>query len=299
MGASLVADMVEEIAPEVRAVTGMLSAQFAGRAGANAYCSFQGVQAFGSHCDLHEVFAVHCEGEKGWRIYENRALAPVEPVLGDDAQRLIDSVKGRVLMDVRMRPGDLLYIPRGFYHDALASSEASLHLTMAVAPHSGRVLFRLLEELAMQDPEFREYLPDAAAGGDAELRSRLDALADKVAAMMRTPRFLTEVATRQRSLTSPPYRFDLPNRPVLQFFARTDQPARVVRRDDGVFLHVRDGEAPLGALGDATDWLLTLPAFSTEQLLARYPWQPVSELRALVDLLRQFTLFEPYTPARG
>ena len=136
MGASLVGDHVEANDPAVRSATAMLSRQFAGTAGANVYCSFQGIRAFASHCDLHEVFAVQIEGEKVWQIYENRADAPVETIQGPDAQGMIDRAKGRVLMTVTMQPGDLLYIPRGFFHDALANSDASLHLTFGVEPSS-------------------------------------------------------------------------------------------------------------------------------------------------------------------
>ena len=101
MGASLVANSVEQIAPEVRALTDMLARHFAGRAEANLYCSFGGIQAFASHYDPHEVFALHCEGEKVWRIYRNRADAPLTPILGDEgAQQVIDRIKGPVLMEV-------------------------------------------------------------------------------------------------------------------------------------------------------------------------------------------------------
>lgn len=58
----------------------MLAAQFGARSFANVYCSFRGVQAFQTHFDLHDVFAVQAEGEKTWRIYEARADAPVAPV---------------------------------------------------------------------------------------------------------------------------------------------------------------------------------------------------------------------------
>jgi len=102
MGASLVGDHIEDIDPTVRQVANMLSDQFAGIAGANVYCSFQGIRAFNSHCDLHEVFAVQLEGEKVWQIYENRADAPVETLEGDQAQAMIDRAKGRVMMMVRM-----------------------------------------------------------------------------------------------------------------------------------------------------------------------------------------------------
>src|SRR5687768_3289920 len=96
MGASLLAGAVHEISPGVRAVAACLSEQFAGRAEANVYCSFKGIQAFTSHFDVHEVFAIQCDGEKVWNIYENRANAPIEGLRGDNAQAVIDASKGRV-----------------------------------------------------------------------------------------------------------------------------------------------------------------------------------------------------------
>ena len=68
MGASFVGNSIEQIAPETRAVTDMLAQHLGGRANANLYCSFGGIQAFASHFDPHEVFALHCEGEKVWRV---------------------------------------------------------------------------------------------------------------------------------------------------------------------------------------------------------------------------------------
>src|SRR6476646_7158898 len=62
MGASFVGDHIEDIDPTVRQAAAMLSERFAGTCGANVYCSFQGIRAFNSHCDLHEVFAVQLEG---------------------------------------------------------------------------------------------------------------------------------------------------------------------------------------------------------------------------------------------
>ena len=142
MGASLVADHVEDVDMHVREVVALLGREFGGTAGANAYCSFKDVQAFNSHCDAHDVFAVQIEGDKVWRIYENRADSPVEALEGADAQAIIDQAKGPVAMTVRMQPGDLLYIPRGYFHDALAQSDVSLHLTFAVLPLDGRVDFQ-------------------------------------------------------------------------------------------------------------------------------------------------------------
>ena len=77
-GASLVLDEVQDLVPSIRALTPALGRAFAGQVSANLYCSFGGVQAFGTHYDLHHVFAVQCEGEKIWTLYSNRADAPTE-----------------------------------------------------------------------------------------------------------------------------------------------------------------------------------------------------------------------------
>jgi lysine-specific demethylase/histidyl-hydroxylase NO66 len=265
LGASLVADGVENASPDLKRVTSMLSSQFLGTAGANVYCSFQGMQAFRTHCDLHDVFAVHCEGEKVWRIYEHRELDPVEHIAGPDAHKIIEGRRGRLLMEVRMQPGDLLYIPRGYYHDALASSAASLHVTFSVARHTGRVLFRLLEELAMEDAAFRAYLPDGRKEAGTNLDDRLAALAAKIEELVKTPLFRNALLNRQLALVQPFAEMALPARPSVTFFNRTQQPVRVERRPAGAMLVWSGGEAPLGLLEEAARWFLNQGSASAEQ----------------------------------
>ena len=294
MGASMVGNAIEEIDPDVAAIVDMLSDLFAGRGGANLYCSFKDVQAFPSHYDNHEVFAVHCEGEKVWRIYRNRADAPLEPVLGDDsAQARLDAAKGDVMMEVQMRPGDLLYIPRGCFHDALASSAESLHVTFAIAPHSGRVLFRLLEEMALRDSAFRRYLPDARRD-DGALTAAIDALADKAGTIMRSPAFRAAVTTAQRKLISNHSPAHLPKRLPVEAWARTDRHGMVERRLDGAVLVTGGGAEPLGQLADEAEWILSRPAIVAVELFARYPYREEGELRALIDMMARLQLIMPY-----
>ena len=109
LGASLVANHVHRVCPEVGAVANMLEREFAARVAANVYCSFKGVQAFQTHFDLHDVFAVQAEGEKVWRVYESRADAPVLPLPpGDEIEKWLNESRGRLLFEVTMQPGDIL-----------------------------------------------------------------------------------------------------------------------------------------------------------------------------------------------
>lgn len=297
MGASLVADSVEDVAPEIRALTDGLARQFAARVEANLYCSFQGVQAFASHCDLHEVFAIHCVGEKRWRIYANRAENPLEPLAGDDAQARIDAAKGPVLMDVTLRPGDVLYIPRGYFHDALASSAESLHLTLGVTPHSGRLLFELLQEMALREPAFRAYLADARAQDGQALAGQLAALGARLSELAASRALREEVAVRQRQLAAPGRDLALPGRPALDFHARTDRPASVAWLETGAVLRGAGGDQPVGPLADAADYALSRPAVSVQELRARFAHHPAEEIDMLLALLTRLGLLQPYRPS--
>lgn len=289
MGASLVANGIQDIAPAVRDYGEVLGDQFAGQVGVNAYCSFGGIQAFASHYDPSEIFVLHCEGEKDWRIYANREPAPID-VPDANAQARIEARKGPVLMELRMKPGDILYIPRGFYHDATASSGASLHLTFAVNPLYGRILFRLLEEEAMRDPDFRAWLPDARDG--RHLAQRLAELAPKVEALMRAPALEQAVALKQAKLRRSRHSFALPERPSLDWYAATGRPAEIVVAADGWRIRASGLDQPLGLAHEAARWLLTRPAFSVQELIAAFRHVSPDALQALVRTLDRHAIIQ-------
>lgn len=296
MGATLLAGAVHEISPDILALAASLSERFAGRAEANAYCSFKGIQALASHFDVHEVFAIQCEGEKTWNLYENRANAPIEAIRAGNAQALIDASKGRVAMEVRMRPGDLLYIPRGFCHDALASSGASLHVTFSVTLLDGRALFRMLEEEAVLDPAFREYLPDARGGDRQRLADHLQSLGDRLARILASRGFAARLGDRQRQLVEPVAAFDLPERRQLDFYARTQQPVEL-RRDGGTAILTSGGRSlTLESAARPAEWILDQAGFSLQQLAATFAYLDRAEVDGLIETLVRMNVIVGYTP---
>lgn len=300
MGASLVGNAVEQIAPELRAVADALGERFAALTGANVYCSFKGVQAFATHYDLHDVFAVQCEGEKVWQLYANRADNPVEPVAsgGEEAQRAIDAARGPRAAAVRMRPGDVLYLPRGVYHDALAQDGASLHVSFAVAPHSGRAVLDLLAAAALRDPVVRAYLPDGRDDAGA-LDAHLGEVAARLAAIVTSRGFRDEAVDAQRSRSGRAHPTRLPQPPALISYARTDRAAHVDRGPAGAMLVTAKGRQPLGLAFAAAEYALARPAFSAQELAARFPQIPDSERDGLIAVLVREGLVERYTPRLG
>jgi ribosomal protein L16 Arg81 hydroxylase len=269
LGASLVANQLHRVCPEVGAVAAMLEREFAARSFANVYCSFKGVQAFQTHFDLHDVFAVQAEGEKTWRVYEARADAPVNPVPpGDEWEKWLTETRGKLLFEAEMQPGDVLYLPRGQYHDALTGAQASLHVTFGVAPATGLALFKLLETALAKESEFRSYLPDARSA--PALAERLAKLADRVRAVMISPAFAIDVLNHQQDLARPPAAYELPAQRPPEWYSVARR-AQVLRRDAGYAVAFEGGEIPIGAAYPTIEWALRQRMFSVDDALARQP----------------------------
>jgi JmjC domain len=285
LGASLIANQLHRVCPEVGAAAAMLEREFAARVSANVYCSFQGVQAFQTHFDLHDVFAVQAEGEKTWRIYESRADTPVNPVPpGEEWEKWLTDTRGKLLFEAAMKPGDVLYLPRGQYHDALTGDVASLHVTFGISPATGLALFKLLEGALTRESEFRAYLPDAR--NEQALRGRLATLADRVRDVMTSPAFAVDVRNHQQGLGRPPARYELPARrpPAWYTVARR---AQVLRRDSGFAVLHDGGEIPVGATWPTLEWALKQRMFSVDDALARQPGADRAALLAEIERLEQ------------
>ncbi len=280
LGASLVANHLHRVCPPVGTVTTMLEREFAARTFANVYCSFKDVQAFQTHFDLHDVFAVQAEGEKTWRIYESRADTPVQPLPpGDEIEKWLTESRGRLLFEAQMKPGDVLYLPRGQYHDALTGSGASLHVTFGVAPATGLALFKLLESALTRESEFRAYLPDAR---DARgLHDRLAALGARIQAVMTSPAFSIDVQNAQRALARPAADYRLPGQVRTTWYSVARR-AQVLRRDQGYAVAFEGRELAIGATYPTIEWMLKQRMFSLEDAIARQTGVDRSELQ--VDL---------------
>jgi len=282
-GASLVANQIQRVSPEVAGIVQMLQREFAAGAGANVYCSFQRVQAFNTHYDLHDVFALQAEGEKLWRIYEARADNPLSPLPpGDEAENWLVATRGKVVAEVLMKPGDLLYLPRGQYHDAVTGADASLHVTFWVKPATGLSLFKLLESAAAADSDFRAYLADAADG--QALASQLAHLGEKLQQLATSGSFAIDVANHQRSFATASAGFQLPTRERSTFYS-TAKRGQVIRLRDGFVAEVEGKRVDVGAAHTAVAWLLQQRLFSLDDLIARFPFVGERELESVLQKL--------------
>ena len=211
-GASVICNQVETLDPGILGVMHTLEQAFKGRGSCNLYCSWQGIQAFDSHYDKHEVFALHIAGEKTWRLYEGRIDRPIHhESFPPEPQAQLDAKKGKVSQEVTLQPGDLLYIPRGQFHDALATGQASLHLTFSLNVPNGLNALTALWNAAARDPVFRGDLPiPLGEDHDARMQAYLQTFKERLVAMVDSPEFGRQVRDLQAKFPVSRGGYDLP-----------------------------------------------------------------------------------------
>lgn len=141
---------------------------------ANAYITPPQSQGFSAHYDVHDVFVLQLEGEKRWIIHEPVHRWPMrdEPWdVGGRKQRVAQAATQEPALDVVLRPGDCLYLPRGYLHAAKALEGVSAHLTLGVHVWTHDHLGKALTELALtRADDLRQPLAlGVDVGDDAEL----------------------------------------------------------------------------------------------------------------------------------
>lgn len=137
---------------------------FGSMVGANLYLTPAGSQGFAPHYDDIEAFVLQLEGQKLWRVYAPRD--PSEELPRFSSGNFAKEEVGEPLLTALLEPGDLLYFPRGFIHQACTGETShSLHLTLSTCQRNtwGDLLEKALPtalQLAMdEDVEFRRSLP--------------------------------------------------------------------------------------------------------------------------------------------
>lgn len=147
---------------------------------ANAYFTPPSARGFDAHYDDHDVLVLQLAGSKRWRVYGEAVKWPRKPM----NPSLPAGSFGPNAQELTLQTGDVLYLPRGFAHEAASADEASLHLTLSIQAATWSDVFQRLVDL--HDP-LGEPLPAGfAAGGVARPTDRARA-ADLINAMIRSP----------------------------------------------------------------------------------------------------------------
>ncbi|XP_012789071.2 ribosomal oxygenase 1 [Sorex araneus] len=142
----------------------VLQEQFGSMAGSNVYLTPPNSQGFAPHYDDIEAFVLQLEGRKLWRVYRPRH--PAEELALTSSPNFSQEDLGEPVLQTVLEPGDLLYFPRGFIHQAECQDGVhSLHLTLSTYQRNTwgdflEAVLPLAVQAAMEENvEFRRGLP--------------------------------------------------------------------------------------------------------------------------------------------
>ncbi|MET0694514.1 MAG: cupin domain-containing protein, partial [Propionibacteriaceae bacterium] len=139
---------------------------------ANAYVTPPQNQGFSNHYDVHDVFVLQIEGEKKWTIHAPVLESPLRDQPWSDRKAAVEKrAQETPLLETVLRPGDCLYLPRGFLHAAEALGGVTTHLTIGVHVWTRHALAEKMIAQALRtaarDTSVRQSLPLGTSFGDA------------------------------------------------------------------------------------------------------------------------------------
>ncbi|MEW1636013.1 cupin domain-containing protein [Streptomyces sp. NPDC093801] len=267
-GASLVIDAIDQIHPPVREAAAGLERFFRTPVQVNAYASWTAEEGFGTHWDDHDVVVLQLEGSKRWKIYGPTRQAP--------AWRDVEAPEtptGEPIADIVLTPGDLLYLPRGWWHAVSADQgTASLHLTFGLAAQTGAEFLGWLCDDLRASVTVRADVP--RFGTPEERADYLAAVRKDVLAALDDPAVLDrwqaslDVTHPGRPRLSLPHIAAVPAEPGITVQV-TVSCARIDQDDQAVSF-----------AGAGSEWTFALPVAPVLRLLADGPPATLADLAA-------------------
>lgn len=169
----------------------------------NIYFTPDNAQGFRTHYDSHDVIVLQVHGSKTWKIYESDLELPLrsQPFSPDGF------VAGKVIDEFVLQAGDMAYVPRGVVHDAIATTEMSLHITTGLLGHAWvDLLLEAVAAYAQNDVELRRSVTPGLANDGADTAgpaAQLRALMARAAAGIEPERILKGYGADFRNRRAP------------------------------------------------------------------------------------------------
>lgn len=153
-GATVIFNGLARTWEPVRTICRGLSQELGTPVSASAFLTPNQSQGFRHHHDTEDVFLAQMAGSKTWELYEPLIEAPLGGI-HDWPPKQLPTAELQTLQTrepdykFELKPGDILYFPRGWIHNGYCQESASLHVTFGLGDTSRYRLARhIMNELA-------------------------------------------------------------------------------------------------------------------------------------------------------
>ncbi len=205
-GATLIVDGVHHRIPAVTQLAADLRHEIGYDTHVNLYCSPEAQQGFNCHYDPHEVFILQVEGEKNWVVYSDTVPYPTPKMPSADQPQ----PEAAPYINCVLKPGDVLYIPRGHWHYAIAGDAPSLHLTVGIENQSGLNWLSWLKRELHDRPTWRQSLPILTEPHTGCAKQQLEHLRQDLLLLLQQPDVLTRFLDTTKHRDLPAFAVQLP-----------------------------------------------------------------------------------------
>lgn len=154
-GATLILEAIDRLHAPIRDAADDLVRMTREAAQANLYLVFGDVGGFGTHWDDHDTFIVQAAGAKRWVVHGPGSRS--YPMAEEPAH--CHACPESVVWDGVLSPGQILHVPRGWWHTVRGVGGWSVHLTFGVTRATGISWLHWLLDQLLDDPVFRQDLP--------------------------------------------------------------------------------------------------------------------------------------------
>lgn len=181
-GCTVVLDGVDGFDPTMEVACRALGWWAHERVQVNTYLTTGDTDGFPLHWDDHEVLVVQLAGEKSWEVRGPSRVAPMYR----DAERN-DTAPEEVLWQGTLHAGEVMNIPRGYWHRATRADQGegfSLHATFGFPKRTGVDWMMWVADQARRNELFREDISRFELG-DVRFR-RFERLADAAGELVKS-----------------------------------------------------------------------------------------------------------------
>ena len=155
-GATLIVENADNLEHNIRHFLNRLSDEICTSTRINLYLSFPDKQGYTIHYDTHDFFILQIEGYKHWDVYPQTIESPL---FFQKKHARTPPSEEQAYLSCTLGKGDVLYVPKGHWHKAMAVREPSVHLTLAVFVPTGIDFLSWFVDELREDPVIRRSLP--------------------------------------------------------------------------------------------------------------------------------------------
>lgn len=155
-GATIILNQLHTRHPELAELCAGLELEVSAPVQSNVYVTPPRAKGFKTHFDTHDALVLQLHGSKYWRLYGTAIPLPLQ----EQGAAINPDDLGKPTLEIDLKAGDTLYIPRGILHEALACDETSVHATVGLLSYTwGDLLIEALHNVVLKDASFRRSLP--------------------------------------------------------------------------------------------------------------------------------------------